>query len=508
MEELQTDFIVVGGGTAGCVVASRLAEYGFDVLLLSSGSNDTANPLMRQRSLFIQLLETPQFKHHLFHTPLPNLNNRMLELIVWNSLGGNSINWGGMERMTKGECDLLVHASGDESFCLERMSMYYKMVENFETTAPCPIDGIHGNNGPIHMIHVDEPLFSDVWKKVADELGETFSDDLAGPIDYGFSFEPSSFVHDVRHWSASEYLIPAFDKYPNLTVITGATVTKFNVNTITKRIDNVLFVSSRGCFSAIARKEYILSAGTFFSPHLLLLSGIGDPELLEKNSIQMTHALTQVGKNLTDNGLLTLEYEMKGLPVDQCIPVALVNRQMKTTERNSDLFFVLKMNRTTEHLYALIFNGSPKSSTGSISLYNSNPLVPPKVTLNYLEDEKDVGAFVDGINYLRRMMSTNAIKEIARVTEISPGIQETNLSNYVRNTLVPAHHFIGTCSMGEDAKTSVVDKNFKLHGLENLRVVDASVFPKGFVSKLGPCLTVYALAEKAADILRQDYSCQ
>ncbi|CAF3591735.1 unnamed protein product [Rotaria sordida] len=505
MEEFQADFIVVGGGTAGCIVASRLAEYGFEVLLLSSGSNDTANSLMRQKSLFIELLKTSQFKHHLFHTPLSNLNNRTLELIVWNSLGGNSINWGGMERMTKSECDLLVNASGDESFCLENMAMYYKMVENFETTAIFPTEGIHGNNGPIHMIHVDEPLFSDVWKKVADELGETFSDDLAGPIDYGFSFEPSSFVHGVRHWSASEYLVPALDKYPNLTVITGATVTKFNVNTITKRIDNLLFVSSNGCFSAVARKEYILSAGTFFSPHLLLLSGIGDPELLEKNNIQIKHALTQVGKNLTDNGVLTLEYEMKGLPVDRCIPVALVNRQMKTTKTNSDLFFVLKMNRTTERLSVLIFNDSPQSPTGSVSLYNSNPLVPPKVTLNYLEDEKDVETFVDGINYLRRIMSTNALKEIAQVAEISPGIQEMNLSDYIRNTLTSANHFIGTCSMGQDAKNSVVDKDFKVHGLENLRIVDASVFPKGFVSKLGPCLTVYALAEKAADILRQYY---
>ncbi|CAF4602360.1 unnamed protein product [Rotaria sp. Silwood2] len=506
MEEVRADFIVIGGGSAGCVVAARLAEYGFEVLLLSSGSNDTGNSLMKQSSSFIQLLQSPQFKHHLFHTPLPNLNNRTLELIVWNSLGGNSINWGGMERMTKSEYDLFVNASGDESFCLERMSMYYKMVENFETTAPFPVDGIHGNNGPIRMIHVDEPLFSDVWKKVAHELGETFSDDLAGPIDYGFSFEPSSFVYGVRHWSASEYLVPALNKYPNLTLITGATVTKFNVNPITKRIDSLFFVSSNGCFSAVARKEYILSAGTFFSPHLLMLSGIGDPELLEKNNIEVKHALTEVGKNLTDNGILKLEYEMKGLSADHCIPVALVNRQMKTTETNSDLFFVIKMNRTTEHLYALIFNASPKSPTGSISLYNSNPLMPPKVTFNYLEDEKDIEVFVDGVNYLRRIMSTNAIKKIAQVTEISPGSQETNLSNSIRNNLIPANHFIGTCSMGQDAKTSVVDKDFKVHGLDNLRVVDASVFPKGFVSKAGPCLTIYALAEKTADILRQQYS--
>ncbi|CAF1240085.1 unnamed protein product [Adineta steineri] len=506
MEEILADFIVVGGGTAGCIVAARLAEYGFKTLLLSSGSNDTTNLLIKQKSLFTELLQASHLKHYLPHMPLPNLNNRTLNLIVWNSLGGSSINWGGMERMMKSECDLFVNASGDQSFSFEHMSLYYKKVENFTTTAPFPVDGIHGDNGPIHMIHVDEPAFSRVWKKVADELGETFSDDLAGSIDYGFSFEPSSFVNELRSWSASEYLIPALDQYPNLTMITGATVTKLNVNPITKHIDSLLFVSSNGCFRAVAQKEYILSAGTFFSPHLLLLSGVGDPELLELNNIPVKHILKQVGKNLTDNGVVTVEYQTKGLPVGQCIPIALVNRQVKTTDTNADLFFVLQMDHATEHLYILIFNGLPKSRTGSISLYNANPLVPPKVTLNYLDDEKDIEAFIDGINYMRRVMSTNAIEESAKVTEISPGLQERNLDSYIRNTLEPAHHFIGTCSMGQDAETSVVNKDFKVHGLDNLRIVDASVFPTGFVSKAGPCLTVYALAEKAADVLKQEYS--
>jgi choline dehydrogenase len=506
MEDILADFVVVGGGTAGCVVAARLAEYGFETLLLSSGSNDTSNPLMIQKSLFVPLLQTPHFKHHLPHTPLPNLNNRTLDLVVWNSLGGNSINWGGLERMTEAECDLFVNASGDRSFCFESMSTYYKMVENFTTTAPSPVPGIHGNNGPIKITHVDEPVFNDVWKKVAHELCETFSDDLAGAVGYGFSFEPSSFKNGRRSWSANEYLIPALNKYQNLTVITGATVTKFDVNAVTKRVDSLLFVSSNGYFRAVARKEYILSAGTFFSPHLLMLSGIGDPEILEQNDIPVKHVLKQVGKNLTDNGSIVMEYETKDLATGQCIPAALVNGQAQTTKTNPDLFFVLKMYHATGRLYVPIFNASPRSPTGSISLYNSNPLVPPKVTLNYLDDPKDIETFIDGINYVRRVMSTNTIKQFAQVVEISPGIQETNLNMYIRNTLLPAYHFISTCSMGQDAQTSVVDKDFKIHGLDNLRVVDASVFPADFGVKSGPCLTVYALAEKAADVLKQEYS--
>ena len=506
MEEIQADFIVVGGGTAGCVLAARLAEYGFQVLLLSSGSNDTENSLMKQKSRFLELLATPQFKHNLYHVPSPNINNRMLQLIVWNSLGGSSINEGGMERMIKSECDLFAEASGDESFRCESMSMYYKMVERWTTNAPSPVDRIYGTKGPIHITHVNKSPFSEIWKRVADELGEAFSNHLSGLTNYGFSFEPVSFVDGVRHWSASGYLIPALDQYPNLTVKTGATVTKFNVNAKTKNIDSLLFVSCDGCFCAIARKEYILSAGTFFSPHLLMLSGIGDPELLKQNNIEIKHVLPQVGKNLTDNGAVVVIYKTTDLPINQCTPIAIVNRQVKTIEPNSDLFFVFKMNQTNGDLYALIFNGSPKSRTGSISLYNSNPLVPPKVTLNYLEDERDIEAFVDGIHYIRRVMSTNVIKQTAQVTEISPGIQETNLHRYIRDRLQPGYHFIGTCGMGQSSQTSVVNKDFKVHGIDNLRVVDASVFPKGFASKVGPCLTVYALAEKAVDILRCDYS--
>ena len=505
MEEIQADVVIVGAGTAGCVLATRLAEYGFEVLLLSSGSNDTTNPLVKRTSQFVELLKMPQFKHNLFHTPLSNLNGRTLELIVWNTLGGNSINWGGMERMSKNECDLFVDATGDSSFNFEHMSTYYKMVEKFTTLEQSSKTNHDTNNGKIPMVHSSSPPFSEIWKKVADELGETFTNDLTGPITYGFSFESSSFVDGVRHWSASDYLIPAMNKYPNLSVRTDATVTKFDVNAKTKHVDSLLFVSSKGYFRVMARKEYILSAGTFFSPQLLLVSGIGDPELLQQNNIDVKHVLTQVGKNLTDNGLVPMEYEMKGLPTNQCIPIGLVNRRTKTTETNSDLFFVLRMSQPTENIRVLTFNCQPKSPSGSISLYNSNPLMPPKITLNYLEHEEDIEAFVDSISYIRRVMFTNAIQETVEVTEILPGIHEVDLHSYIRDKFEPAYHFIGTCAMGQDPQTSVVNKDFKVHGIDNLRVVDASVFPKDFVSLKGPCLPVYALAEKAADHLRKEY---
>ncbi|CAF0926550.1 unnamed protein product [Adineta steineri] len=411
-----------------------------------------------------------------------------------------------MERMMAADWNSFVDATGDRSFAHESMEKYYKRVENFATTSPVTNSNIHGNDGPIKITQIYDDLFGDIWKKAADELDEIFNYDLSGKIDYGFSFEPSSFTNGLRSSSGDAYLIPAMAKYPNLKVITGATATKFIVNEITKEVNCVLFVSMDGFFSAVANKEYILSSGTFYSPHLLMLSGIGDPEILRQNGIEVKHKLEQVGKHLIDNGFITVEYETSDFPIGQSIPVALVNTQSPTTDTNPDIFFLLKTDNTKRYLYVIIFNASPRSSGGSISLYNSNPLIPPKITLNYLEDHQDILTFINGINYVRRVMSTASIKQFASLTEISPGMKDVDISTYIRNNLQPLYHFVGTCSMGKNSQNSVVDHRFKVHDIRNLRIVDASVFPAAFTSKTGPCLTVYALAEKLADILRQQYT--
>jgi len=103
-------------------------------------------------------------------------------------------------------------------------------------------------------------------------------------------------------------------------------------------------------------------------------------------------------------------------------------------------------------------------------------------------------------------MSTDTMKNYAKINEILPGLEETDLSAFIKNTLTPSHHFVATCSMGQNAENSVVNSHFKVHGINNLRVVDASIFPMNFSTKSGPFLTVHALAEKAAHILRQTYS--
>ena len=505
-QEIVADFVVVGGGTAGCVLATRLAEYGFETLLISSGSDDTTNPMMTEKSKFCQLKQWPHFKHNLHSTSSPNLNDRNIDIIAWNTLGGNGINGGGMERMSANDWKSFVEATGDPSFDYGHMCQYYKMVENFKSTEYSPSSEIHGHNGPINITHDYDPVFHDVWKHVADELDETFSTDLAGTIDYGFSFEPSSLTNGLRSWSGNSYIIPAMAKYPNLKVITGATATKFDLNEETKQINHVLFVSSDGLFSGVAKKEYILSAGTFFSPHLLMLSGIGDPDILQPHAIPVKHTLKQVGKNLTDNGIVVVEYEAKNLPLNQCIPVALVNTTSRTTNTNSDAFLLLKMDNTTKHLYFFIFHASPKSAIGSLSLYNANPLISPKITVDYLKDDNDLNKYIDSINFVRTIMSTNVMKQFDPIIEVSPGIKQMDLSKYVRETLAAGQRFTGTCSMGRNAENSVVDNNFKVHGIRNLRVIDGSVFPVGLASKTGTCLTIYALAEKAANLLRQQYS--
>ncbi|CAF3708199.1 unnamed protein product [Rotaria sp. Silwood1] len=506
VKEIVVDFIIVGGGAAGCVLATRLAEHGFETLLISSGSNDTSNSLMNQEVEFDRLQRTSLFKHYLPSKSSPNLNNRTVGLTVWNTLGGGGLNSGGMVRMTANDWNTFVNVTGDSSFHYDNMSRYYKMVENFTSTRLSRTTNIHGNNGSIKITQGYDAIFNNVWKNVADELNEVFSDDFADILDYGLSFEASSFTNGLRSWSGKDYLIPAMIKYPNLKVMINTVVTKFNVNEITKRIENVLFVSSDGFFCGIARKEYILSAGTFFSPHLLMLSGIGDPNILRQHQLPVKHELKQVGKNLMDNGLIFVHYNAENLPIYKSKPVGLVNLQLRTTNTNANMFFILKMNEKTKRLTVLILNALPKSTTGSISLHNTSPLAPPEITLNYLEHKEDLQTFIDSIHYVRKIIATDALKKFGPIVEISPGIENMNLAKYIKDTLVPAPHFVGTCSMGQNAQDSVVNNQFKVHGINNLRIVDASVFPAGLASKMGPCLTVYALAEKAADLLYNEYS--
>jgi len=236
-----------------------------------------------------------------------------------------------------------------------------------------------------------------------------------------------------------------------------------------------------------------------------MLSGIGDPEILQENEIPIKHELKQVGKNLMDNGEIIMRYETKNFSLGQSIPVALINSQTQTNNTNPDTFVILKMDNETENLNVIIFDTLPKSPVGSISLYNSNPLIPPKINLDYLTDKRNIELFVNAIHYVRKIMSTDVIKGYTKMIETSPGIQEIDLITYVKNTLKPFQHFMGTCSIGQNAQNSVVNNQFKVHGIDNLRVVDASIFPANFVSK-GPLLTIYALAEKAAFILHQTYS--
>ncbi|CAF0989572.1 unnamed protein product [Adineta steineri] len=506
IQQIEADFIIIGGGTAGCIVSARLAEYGFQTLLISSGSNDTQNPLMREQASYKQLLHnTPHFKHYLPLSSSSNLNNRTLDVIVWNTLGGNSINGGGAQRLTENEWNYFINATGDSSFSKEAMSEYYKQTENYITTGPYSNLNLHGNSGPIKITQVYDSVFNQIWKNVANELNESFTNDLADKIDYGFSFESSSFTNGIRSWSCDKYLSSTLNKYSNLKVLTSSTAIKFDINEQTKQVNSVLFISNDGLFNGIARKEYILSAGTFFSPHILMLSGIGDRKILQENNIPVKHELNQVGKNLMDNGMINIKYQTQNFSIGQSIPMAVVNSQTRTTNNNSDTFFLLKMNSNTKDLDIFIFNALPKSTVGFLSLYNSNPLMPPKITLDYFKDSNDLNIFINAIKYVRKVMSTNTIKQYANITELLPGLEEINLATYVRNTLNAAGHFSGTCAMGQNAENSVVDKYFKVHGISNLRVVDASVFPANFATKTGPYLTIHALAEKLVHILHETY---
>lgn len=503
---LHADFVIAGGGTAGCVLAARLSERGYQTLLITSGSDDSENPIITEKSRVETLLSDPMFKHLLFTKPLKSLDDRILYVTVRKTLGGSSVNNGWMERIGPNDWDEFVRATGDESFSYENMKIFYDMVEDYSSLNPSVLSSNHGTNGPIKLTREFDPSFEDAWRNVAAETNETFTADLTGEINYGLSFEPVAFRNGRRSWCGNEYLIPAMKNYPNLILITKATVLKLELNESTQRIDHLSFISPDGYFHAVAAKEFILSCGSLYSPQILMLSGIGSEESLRKANITVKHNLEHVGRHLLDNGLLFMHYSAQNISNGSSIPIGLVNTELPTDATNAKIFFLFKMNHETKAMTVVIFNASPKSSAGSVTLLNNDPLTPPIIEYEYLSNEDDLKTFTNSIHYVRKIIASESLKQFGPFTEIAPGAETNDFHKYVKETLMPGHHFVGTCCMGTTAENSVVDRNFRVHGIENLRVVDGSVFPSGLTSKMGPCLTIYALAEKAAQVISNSYS--
>ncbi|GFD90363.1 oxygen-dependent choline dehydrogenase [Tenacibaculum sp. KUL152] len=522
------DYIIVGAGSAGCVLANRLSEDPkHSVLLLETGGSDKSIFIKMPTALSIPM-NTDKYAWQ-FHTEEePYLNNRKMHCPRGKVLGGSSsINGMVYVRGHAKDFDEW-EAHGAKDWNYQACLPYFQKAESWYKGN----DAYRGGNGEIGVNNGNEmknPLYT-AFVKAGEQAGYDITADYNGRQQEGFGPMHMTVKNGVRSSTSREYLDPVKSR-KNLTVVTGALVTKVLLED--KTATGVEYQVKGKTHNAISSKEVILSAGSIGSPHILQLSGIGETHALNAAGIEVKHHLPGVGQNLQDHLEFYFQYKCKkpitlnrklGLISKGLIGARwLLNRSgLGATNHFESCAFIRSKPQVEwpdiqyHFLPAAIrydgksaFDGDgfqvhvghnkPKSR-GSVTIQSSDPKVPPKIVFNYLQHEEDIEGFRACVRLTREIISQSAFDDF-RDGEIQPGehIQsDEEIDAFVRDAVESAYHPSCSCKMGED-DMAVVDSDTKVHGIKGLRVVDSSIFPTIPNGNLNaPTIMV---AEKAADII-------
>lgn len=511
MPETAADYVVIGAGTAGCVVASRLSVHtGTTVALLEAGGTDTSpaifDPVLT--AMFSLWDVTVPENWGYITDPQVHLNNRTVEIARGRVLGGSSainamIYIRGNPRDFDGWRD-----AGCHGWDYASVLPYFKKSETYHG----PWSPFHGDDGPISTTDYASPApVSQAFVEAAAELGlkHKFNDFNGADQGAGAGFYQSTRTPGGRRvTAATAFIEPHMEERPNLQVSTGIRVTKLRVEN--HRVAAVEYEGPEGAGVMTVNREAIVCAGAFETPKLLMLSGIGPADAIRGHGIAVAEDLPGVGQNLQDHMLLGIAYDC---PVEQPAPSLLAEgglflRTPEDTDGwpNLQYFFgPVKFvppgynTRGPGFTLAAIL-GRPKSR-GHVTLCSANPRDLACVDPNYLAEEADVAVLEHGIHFARELVETAPFREF-RGVEIAPRPQaqsRDDLRAYIRTGATTVWHASGTCRMGSDP-ASVVDLELKVRGFDNLRVVDASVIPT--LVNGNPNAAIMMIAEKAADLIR------
>jgi choline dehydrogenase len=517
------DYIVVGAGSAGCVLAARLTEdLRTRVLLLEAGGAGGAKEI-RIPAAFSKLFKTAVDWNYATE-PEPHLYNRRLYWPRGKVVGGSSaINAMIYVRGNRADYDSW-RELGNTGWGFAEVLPYFKKSENQERGA----SEFHGVGGPVN---VADPRYVNpltrAFLAAAEEIGIAGNPDFNGEVQDGAALYQVTQKNGAR-WSAADgFLQPARGR-SNLTLITGAHATRVLMEK--KRAVGVAFLRDGVADQARADGEVILSGGTVNSPQLLLQSGIGPADELKAVGISAIHDLPGVGKNLQDHPMVSVGYFCtQKISLDGAETLGNFlrwllwkNGPLASNVAEAGLFLRTRVGLTVPDLQLLFgpayyrghglvrrkehcFGFGPTlitpESRGEISLRSANPLDAPAIRANYLATVADLRTMIAGVRLARRLAHAKAF-DAFRGEELHPGAaqeSDAEISNFLRNELETLYHPVGTCQMGNDA-LAVVDARLRVHGIEKLRVVDASIMPR--VPAGNTNAPVIMIAEKAADMIR------